>query len=116
MGISELQKLLNNLKKAPNRTYSLAYIKAQEDLIQQTRIHIFKATPVSLLDEQVAILEQLVGQIPTFLKPIISETDTSDNFDTMASFDLVTASKLIQEFTGSHKELSNFLGVTKKKR
>ncbi|XP_017472935.1 PREDICTED: uncharacterized protein LOC108363917 [Rhagoletis zephyria] len=99
MEIEYASKILANLKKSPNRTYTDEYIdKTLKDLLN-VRQKIVKK-------EEEYEFDLLLGRIKLLLKHKVDEVKTK-----MSKFDLVTASKLIPEFQGDYLEVNNYLGL-----
>lgn len=101
-----LYSILTRLKKNPNRSYSKEYIRNIEKIILGARAKI--------ISEKIDLKEYnlIVTKIKAFLITKDMPTDSNNEQQvTMATFDIVTANKLIPEFNGNISQLSNFLGL-----
>lgn len=118
--IQETQKILDNFKKTPNRAYSSEYLLGKQIHIKNTRetfktkyaevLKIDQDQAVSLKNKFEAIYKQISDIIDNKSK-IYLENNSESKTLKMASFEITTAIKVIPEFKGQLKELSNFLNI-----
>lgn len=121
----ELEKILQNFRKTPNRDYSSQYLLAKQTFIRKIRNEFYQEYRVVLeKDESLAVtlkknFEAIYKEVSDILEkksePYLQEINDSDEDilvqEEMASFDITAAIKVIPEFKGESKELSNFLNI-----
>lgn len=105
--LESLLGILQNLKKNPNRTYTSEYIQEKQLEISQIWDRILEETKPEELEDTKTYVRDIVSQINNLLKR------KEDQKNKMAKFDILTAGKLLPEFNGDPKTLSNFLGLVK---
>lgn len=115
MELDIVQKLLANLRKAPNRKYSLTFIEKTKKHLAVLRETLVKNTTSK---SETETFDKIVSTIDQFLKPrqgsessgteIEEENSYSNN---MSAFNLETALKAIPIFNGQYKELEPFLKI-----
>lgn len=112
MGFTLLVDLLVNLKKSPNRRYTQEYINLKKQEIQEIWLGIKRQiTTEEELIEANYKFQKIVDKINLYLKPKEIQEVIPDQSSKMANFDISTAAKIIPEFDGDFKSLSNFLGL-----
>lgn len=106
--LNTLSKILNNLKKNPNREYTEEYINKIKKEIENTKEEIL----IELSDKKEIeeILTNFRGIEKQILELLILKKQKKE-LETMAKFEILVAAKLITEFNGESKNLSNFLGL-----
>lgn len=130
MEFAKLTELLANLSKNPNRTYTQKYI--DEKLLEIDNIwkKIAGTVDKDHIVEARNKFNELVQQIKKFLVPkesnigessiqvinsdsptIETENNNQVTDTTMATFDIAQAAKVIPEFDGDFKKLSNFVNL-----
>lgn len=105
--LESLLGILQNLKKKPNRTYTGEYIQEKQLEISQIWDRILEETKPEELEDTKTYVRDIVSQINNLLKRKEYQKNK------MAKFDILTAGKLLPEFNGDPKTLSNFLGLVK---
>lgn len=105
--LEELKLVLQNLKKNPSRQYSEEYISKTKKVTEDIWNKILKTCEEDEVKEIQILYLEIRNKIIELLIPKQEKTITKE----MAKFEIPVAAKLISEFNGESKNLSNFLGL-----
>lgn len=120
-----IEKILLNLKKNPNRIYSAEFILNKKTIVLNLKSS-FNNSLLKLADKEESLIEPYKIQFKKFYSEVDAILDTrsqdildksfTENLDSdedisMSGFDISTSMRVIPEFTGDVKHLTNFLNI-----
>lgn len=122
-----VEKILINLKKNPNRAYSAEFVLNKKTLVFNLRTSfndsLLKLARLdideNLIEPYKAKFKKLYAEVDSILdsrsqdileKSFIVDSDSEEDFK-MSGFDISTVMRVVPEFAGDVKQLTNFLNI-----